>query len=65
MQVESIDPTASDIVWGAAAIGAVIGLNERQAFYRLERGQIPARKFGDAWVTSRQALLRLFAPEAA
>jgi hypothetical protein len=63
---ESNDPTAAvDVVWGAKNIGAVIGLNERQAYHRLERGQIPARKFGNTWAASRQALLRLFAPEAA
>lgn len=64
-EVVSIDTGAPDIVWGAAAIGQIIGLNERQAYHRLEHGQIPcARKFGNMWAASRRSLLRLFAPEA-
>ena len=64
-ELEFVD-TAPDIVWGAAAIGQVINLNERQAYHRLEQGQIPcARKFGNMWAASRRSLLGLFAPEAA
>lgn len=57
-----------DIVWGAAAIGAVIGRTERQASYLLERGLLPAKRIGGRevdgiirgarWVASRKALLR-------
>ena len=44
--VESIVENA-DVIWGAKAIGQALGLNERQAFHRLEAGQIPgARKVG-------------------
>jgi hypothetical protein len=57
----------NDTVWGAAAIGAVLGLNRRQAFYILEedekarrngvtRGLIPAKKIHGRWVASRAAL---------
>lgn len=67
MRAEStIEMTASDVVWGAKQIGEVIGRNERQAFYLLEKGHIPcARKFAKNWAASRQALLQMFLPEAA
>lgn len=52
---------SSDIIWGARNIGAVLGLTERQAFYRLEAGDIGcARKIGAIWVARRSALLALF-----
>ena len=53
--VESIDDP--DIVWGAAAIAAVIRRSERQAFYLLESGALPAKKLGKQWVASRRKLL--------
>jgi hypothetical protein len=66
MQDTSLDHAPADVAWGAKAIGKTLGLSERQAFHRLERGQIPcARKFGNTWAASRQALIRLFAPDAA
>ena len=45
------------VVHGAAAIGAVIGMSRRQAFYRLENGELPARKIGRNWVAIRGELL--------
>ena len=50
----------TDILWGAAAIGEELGLSERQAYHRLERGQIPARKIGASWAASKSALRKLF-----
>jgi hypothetical protein len=49
---------ADDMVWGAAAIGKVIRKTERQAFYLLEAGLLPARKIGRQWSASRSRLLR-------
>jgi hypothetical protein len=52
----STDPDA--IVWGAKAIGAVIGRNERQAYHLLENGALKgARKIGGIWTAKRSALL--------
>jgi hypothetical protein len=67
MRVEStVEIGATDIVWGAKAIGQVLGLSERQTYHRLERGQIScAKKFGNTWAASKLALQRLFEPEAA
>ncbi len=45
-----------DTVWGAAAIGDVIGVNSRQAFYMLENRQLPATKIGRRWCASRRRL---------
>ena len=44
-------------VWGAEAIGAVIGKPERATFHMLESGLLPAKKIGNRWVSSRKRLL--------
>lgn len=55
------EPTC-EIVWGARAIGELIGRSERQAFYLLEKGQIPgAIKIGKTWTARRSTLLRPWA----
>ena len=45
-------------VWGAAAIGRVIGKNRRQTFWLLQNRMLPARKVGALWVSERQTLLK-------
>jgi hypothetical protein len=47
----------SDIVWGAEAIGQVIGRKPRQAFHLLESGCLPAKKLGGRWCASRRKLI--------
>jgi hypothetical protein len=54
LQVAEQNP---DPVWGAAAIGRVIGRNQRLTFSLLERGLLPARKVGGRWVASKRKLL--------
>lgn len=54
-----------DLVWGAAAIAALIGKTTRATFHLLENGQLPARKIGNQWVVSRRALRQHFEGEAA
>jgi hypothetical protein len=50
------DPDA--IVWGAKAIGELIGRNERQAYHLLENGALRgARKIKGIWSAKRSALL--------
>jgi hypothetical protein len=49
---------AADILRGAAAIGAFIGLDERQTFHGLQNGHIPATKEGRVWVSTRSRLRR-------
>jgi hypothetical protein len=37
-------------IWGARAIGRVIGKKPTETFYLLKSGQLPATKIGDSWV---------------
>jgi hypothetical protein len=55
------DNLASDLIWGAAAIAAEIGLTPSAVYAKLERGHLPGRKCGDVWVSSRRALRRALA----
>jgi hypothetical protein len=51
------DPIADDLIWGGAAIGREIGVNDaKRALYLLERRNIPARKIGRIRVASRREL---------
>jgi hypothetical protein len=45
-----------DAAWGAKEIGDEIDQNERQTFYLLEKGVLPAHKVGRKWVASRRLL---------
>ena len=64
---EQIDTV--DTLWGAEAIGAAIGLTERQAKYWLAQGQLPGRRIGTGkrgrWCASRKALLDYVAGQGA
>jgi hypothetical protein len=58
-------PDEIDLIWGAKAIGVVLNLDERQAFYQLEAGRIPgARKWGRKWSASGAVLRRVLTGEA-
>ena len=57
-QMSQPNPETLDLLWGAAAIGAFLNLNRRQSYHCLENDQLPARKVGDKWVASRDALRR-------
>jgi hypothetical protein len=60
-----LDDDGLQMIWGAAAIGAVLNLTERQAFFQLEAGRIPgARKFGRNWGASCVVLRRVLTGEA-
>jgi hypothetical protein len=48
------------IVWGARAIGEVIGVDAQKAYYLLQRGRIPGRKVGDEWTAEESELLDFF-----
>jgi hypothetical protein len=52
----SNNPIADDLIWGAAAVGKEIGVDEKRAFYLLGNRLIPGRKIGKIWVVSRGAL---------
>jgi hypothetical protein len=59
------ETVADDLIWGAAAIGAEIGVDERKAFYLLARRFIPARKVGRLWAASRRELRAALCGDAA
>jgi hypothetical protein len=56
-------PAAKDpdeVLRGAKAIGAELKLSEQQAFYHLEKGNIPgARKLGRTWIATRRNVLQV------
>jgi hypothetical protein len=47
-------------VWGAEAIGALIGKPRAATFHLLETGKIPARRIGRQWVTTKRRLREHF-----
>ena len=51
---------ALELLWGAEAIGAVIGRSARATFHLLEKGELPAKKIGGRWVIERGKLLAAF-----
>lgn len=64
MTGEKSNPQNSlELIWGSRAIGDEIGLTQRQAYYGLEQGLIPAKKFGRKWCSSR-AILREYIENA-
>jgi hypothetical protein len=55
----SAEPAPSDFLWGAEAIGKVIGRRRWPTYHLLEAGEIKsAKKVGGRWVAARSALLR-------
>lgn len=60
----NLDEPPNDLdrpVWGAAAIGAIIGRTERQTHHLLSRGLIAsARRVGGRWTATPSALRREF-----
>jgi hypothetical protein len=55
---------SSDILWGCAAIAAEIGVDVQRANYLLSRHQIPGRKIGALWCSSRRQLRAALYSEA-
>jgi hypothetical protein len=51
-----IELLGDDLIWGVAAISREIDLPVKKVFYRLERGDLPAKKVGAIWVASRRKL---------
>lgn len=53
--------SSSEFIWGASAIGKFLGLSTRQVYWMLENGQLPAKKIGDRWMTTKTALTEAMA----
>jgi hypothetical protein len=63
----SVEQTIEDLdrpIWGVAAIAAASNLTERQTYWALERGHIPASKIGRKWFTTPRRLRALFTGES-
>jgi len=54
-----------DLVWGVAAIAKIIGRSQRQTFYLVSSGALPAKQVGSRWVIERSKLIAFFTGEAA
>jgi hypothetical protein len=54
-------PLGSDLVWGVASIALEISKTQRQTFHMLENGNLPAKKIGGRWCSTRSALRHHFA----
>ena len=61
----SVEPSTEDIIWEVRNIADLIGRSERQTFYLLASGQLPAKKIGGRWVASRRKLLEAVLGDAA
>jgi hypothetical protein len=51
---------SDDLLFGAQAIADELGLELRKTFYLLERGYLPATKYGATWTSTRSRLRRFF-----
>jgi hypothetical protein len=52
-------------IWGAKAIGNEAGVDERKAFYMLERGYLDGTKCGVLWVSTPRRIRRSLGSEVA
>jgi hypothetical protein len=57
-KTHNTESLGDEILRGAAAIGAFIGLDPRETFYGLQNGWIPATKEGRIWVSTKSRLRR-------
>ena len=61
MSTDPVDISDSKFVWGARAIGKVIGRSERQVHHLLASGTLKsAQKKGGRWVANWASLIREF-----
>jgi hypothetical protein len=53
---------ATDVLRGATAIAAFIGLDERNTYTAPQRGYLPAQKEGKQWVSTKSRLTAHYNP---
>ena len=63
MQVTAETELKDDLVWGGPAIALQIGRSDRQTYYMLEKGELPAQKVCGTWVASKTKLRTRLAGE--
>jgi hypothetical protein len=49
-----------DLIWGVAAIAALINRTSQQTYHMLAKGLIPGRRVGERWVVDRRDLVAFF-----
>jgi hypothetical protein len=49
-----------DLLWGVRPIAKEIKRSDRQTYYMLENGRLPAQKVGSLWCASRKGLRKHF-----
>lgn len=54
------EPLADDLIWGAEAIAAYLGLKPTAIFYAARKGTLPIKRVGEKLVASKVALRRHF-----
>lgn len=59
------DVDLDEPLWEVKNIAAVIKRSERATFHLLAKGNLPANKVGDRWVTTRRRLLAAILGDAA
>jgi hypothetical protein len=57
------EPLHRDLLIGADAIAAEIGIDVRKVYHWLQLGYLPASKMGALWTSTRSALRRHFSGE--
>jgi|RhiMethySRZTD1v2_1073278.scaffolds.fasta_scaffold1647091_2 hypothetical protein len=57
------DKADDDVIWGANGIASVINTTPKRAYYLLEKKELPAKKIGGRWCSTRGRLLRHFNEE--
>jgi hypothetical protein len=61
MQSTAQDDLATDLVWGVAGIGKVIGRSPRQVFHMIYTNKLPVKKVAGRYCGSRSGLRKFFA----
>lgn len=56
---------ALDLLWGAEEIAEFIKRSRMATYHLLKNGRLPARKVGENWCASREALRKFLVGEAA
>jgi hypothetical protein len=62
-EIELKETESLGILWGARQIGEFIGKPPRATFHLLETGQLPARKHGKLWTSTKSELAATFGPD--
>jgi hypothetical protein len=63
--MEHDDSLAGDLLHGAKAIADYLGIDTREVYWQVERGNIPVTRMGRLIISSKATLRSRFIPKAA